>query len=62
MPETDIFSTYSPELNPVEQCNKEIKVPLWNRYFLTATAAQQAIRRFVKKGFLMPKMFAYLCP
>jgi transposase len=56
------FPPYSPELNPVEQCNKEIKVPLWNRYFLTATAAQQAIRRFLKKGFLMPKMFAYLCP
>lgn len=56
------FPPYSPELNPVEQCNKEIKKPLWNRYFRTVPAVQQAIRNFVKKGFLMPKMFTYLCP
>lgn len=56
------FPPYSPELNPVEQCNKVIKQPLWNRYYRTTTAVQQSIRRMIKKDFLMPKMFAYLCP
>jgi transposase len=56
------FPPYSPELNPVEQCNKEIKKPLWNRYFRNIHAVQQSIRNFVKNGFVMPKMFTYLCP
>lgn len=56
------FPTHSPELNPVEQCNKEIKKPLHNRYFKTLPAMRQAVDRFLKKHFLMPKMFAYLCP
>jgi transposase len=56
------FPTHSPELNPVEQCNKEIKKPLHNRYFSTLPAMRQAVKRFLKKDFLMPKMFAYLCP
>jgi len=56
------FPTHSPELNPVEQCNKEIKKPLQNRYFGTVPAMRQAVRRFIKKDILLPKMFNYLCP
>lgn len=56
------FPRHSPELNPVEQCNKEIKKPLHNRYFKSVSAMKQAVRRFIKGGFFMPKMFNYLCP
>ncbi len=56
------FPTHSPELNPVEQCNKEIKKPLHNRYFKTVPAMRQAVSAFIKKDFSMPKMFNYLCP
>jgi len=56
------FPTHGPELNPVEQCNKEIKKPLHNRYFGTVPAMRQAVRRFIKKDILLPKMFNYLCP
>ncbi len=54
--------THSPELNPVEQCNKEIKKPLHNRYFRTVPAMRQAVHTFIKRDLLMPKMFTYLCP
>ena len=56
------FPTHSPELNPVEQCNKEIKKPLHNRYFNTVPVMRQAVRRFLKKDLVLPKMFTYLCP
>lgn len=56
------FPTYSPELNPVEQCWKVAKAALANRLFTRLVNAKYHVRRALGQEKVMPKYFDYLCP
>jgi len=56
------FLPYTPELNPVEPCWKDIKKELGNKLFYTTGGMKRVIRKRIKnKDFFVNKMFQYLC-
>jgi len=54
------FPTYSPELNPVEQCWKPARKKLANRVLLSLPAAKYHLCVVFGDEASMPKMFNYL--
>jgi len=56
------FLPYTPELNPVEPCWKDIKRELGNKLFYDTKKMKRVIRKRIKnRDFFMSKMFQYLC-
>lgn len=56
------FPPYTPELNPVEPCWKDIKKELGNKLFYSTKEMKRAVRNRIKnKDFFVNKMFQYLC-
>ena len=54
------FPTYSPDLNPVEQCWKPARKELSNRLLPSLPAAKYHLERVFNNYSLMPKIFKYL--
>ena len=54
------FPTYTPELNPIEQCWKPARATLANRVLRTLPAARYHLRKNFDNPKAMPKMFQYL--
>jgi transposase len=54
------FPTYTPELNPIEQCWKPARKALANRILRTLPAAQYHLRKIFDNKKALPKMFQYL--
>jgi transposase len=54
------FPTYSPDLNPVEQCWKPGRKELSNRLLPSLSSAQYHLSKTFRKQGFMPKMFKYL--
>ena len=54
------FPTYSPQVNPVEQCWKPARKALSNRVLLSMPCAKYHLRRAFESKDFLPKMFKYL--
>jgi hypothetical protein len=54
------FLTYTPELNPIEQCWKPARMALANRVLRTLPAAQYHLRKNFNNPKAMPKYYQYL--
>lgn len=54
------FPTYTPELNPMEQCWKPARKCLSNRLIRTLPVAQYHLRKTFSREKAMPKIFHYL--
>jgi len=54
------FPTYSPDLNPVEQCWKPARKVLSNRLLPSLPSAKYHLDKVFKKQNVMPQMFKYL--
>jgi transposase len=56
----EFFPTYSPDLNPQEQCWKPARKKLSNRFLPSLEAAKYHLSTEFNKPSFMPKMFEYL--
>ena len=54
------FPTYTPELNPIEQCWKPARAALANRVLRTLPAAKYHLRQNFNNPKAMPKIYQYL--
>jgi transposase len=54
------FPTYSPQVNPVEQCWKPVRKALSNRVLLSLPSAKYHLRKEFDREDFLPKMFKYL--
>lgn len=54
------FPTYSPQVNPVEQCWKPARGALSNRVLLLLPFAKYHLRKAFDSDDFLPKMFKYL--
>ena len=54
------FPTYSPQVNPVEQCWKPARKALSNRVLLSLPSAKYHLRKEFDREDFLPKMFKYL--
>lgn len=54
------FPTYSPQVNPVEQCWKPARRALSNRVLLSLPSVKYYLRKEFGSEDFLPKMFKYL--
>lgn len=55
------FPPYSPELNPVEQCWKEVKKNISNKLFHDTNEMKQEVNDTMNKQIFINKFYQYLC-
>lgn len=55
------FPPYSPELNPVEQCWKEVKKNISNKLFHDTDEMKQEVNDTMNKQIFINKFYQYLC-
>lgn len=55
------FPPYSPELNPVEQCWREIKKKISNKFYNNTEEMKEELNNSIEKTIFINKFYQYLC-